>query len=567
MLSPDPPVMMPVRRTDDEDKGAGAPPGVVQWQDPDERDEALSMAAATNVALIRAAATRKIAESRSKGTPSRKNETVDSSAHNLLRQPASQESLAQYPGVPAPPPLNRPLPPLAPRTAPDAQDRTVPNCTLSRPRSLKRDQPHQGHPVTSNVPLKMPNVAPTPTQFFNRHIENVIQEQGPSRSFQLPADVNTDNTTFEYLGLKLGKSFAPPKQYRTRRERVKINNTDQTPVVQLPVGQALGTLPFRSNANGGISPNAPEQYRAPEPRQSASEVQGSKNEAERKQEKHLAMAKRIEQEILDEEEAEREAKEMNAAPMSYRPSAMPGMERVSTQSEKRQPPVRRTSPGRITDRIETFDTDADYMEPIDVIWKKKTVTLLNLVRCIKCHGLMSLYMDLTLTLVIKKIKASCCRVPDGKCVKQTSHSAPNSKWKWKSSSGTEPDPATWRGELYPAIRELEQQLIQEHTLRLAALIPPVADLVLPNAQDDPAGPLGFGFAPQHIALVPERQQEEAGIQNQRRRNVAQGMLPPNLIAPATNGIQVGPMLSPVELAKTLFALREKTAGCWRIRSD
>ncbi|EGT56851.1 hypothetical protein CAEBREN_11563 [Caenorhabditis brenneri] len=161
----------------------------------------------------------------------------------------------------------------------------------------------------------MPNVAPTPTQFFNRHIENVIQEQGPSRSFQLPADVNTDNTTFEYLGLKLGKSFAPPKQYRTRRKRVKINNTDQTPVVQLPVGQALGTLPFRSNANGGISPNAPEQYRAPEPRQSASEVQGSKNEAERKQEKHLAMAKRIEQEILDEEEAEREAEEMNAAPM------------------------------------------------------------------------------------------------------------------------------------------------------------------------------------------------------------------------------------------------------------
>ncbi|EGT56848.1 hypothetical protein CAEBREN_29575 [Caenorhabditis brenneri] len=170
---------------------------------------------------------------------------------------------------------------------------------------------------------------------------------------------------------------------------------------------------------------------------------------------------------------------MNAAPMttvpvkqSYRPSAMPGMERVSTQSEKRQPPVRRTSPGKITDRIETFDTDADYMEPIDVIWKKKTVTLLN--------------------LVSGKSSSTTC---------QCSH----------ASSGE-----------------------------------------LPNAQDDAAGPLGIGFAPQHIAFVPERQQEEAGIQNQRHTNVAQRMLPPNLIAPATNEIQVGPMLSPVELARTFL---------------
>ncbi|EGT36921.1 hypothetical protein CAEBREN_07557 [Caenorhabditis brenneri] len=381
---PDPSVMMPIRRTDDEDKGAGAPPGVIQWQDPDERDEALSMAAATNVALIRAAATRKIAESRSKGTPSRKNETVDSSALNLLRQPASQGSLAQG-------------------------------------------------------------------------------------------------------------------------ERVKASNTDQAPVVRLPVGQALGTFPFRSMANGGISAVAPEQYRAPEPRQSASEVQGSKSEAERKQEEYLAMAKRIEQEILDEEEAEREAEEMNAAPMttvpvkqSYRPSAMPGMERVNTQSEKRQPPVRRTSPGRITDRIETFDADADYMEPIDVIWKKKTVTLPNLVRCIKCHELMSLYMDL--------------------------RHARDKKDK---------------GLLLPAyqVSTIHPQVLALRLAQQAALIPPVADLVIPIAQDDAAGPLGFGFAPHHVALVPERQQEEAGTQNQRHKNVAQEMLPPNLIAPATNGIQ------------------------------
>ncbi|EGT56858.1 hypothetical protein CAEBREN_00437 [Caenorhabditis brenneri] len=127
----------------------------------------------------------------------------------------------------------------------------------------------------------------------------------------------------------------------------------------------------------------------------------------------------------------------------------------------------------------------------------------------------------------------------------------------EKSSGTEPDPATWRGELYPAIRELEQQFIQENMVKAAqqpvnVLMPPVANLVLSNAQDDAAGPLGIGFAPQHIAFVPERQQEEAGIQNQRHTNVAQGMLPPNLIAPATNGIQVGPMLSPVELARTFL---------------
>ncbi|CAL2048121.1 unnamed protein product [Caenorhabditis brenneri] len=66
----------------------------------------------------------------------------------------------------------------------------------------------------------------------------------------------------------------------------------------------------------------------------------------------------------------------------------------STIQKERTAPVRRTSPGKITDRIETFEATVDFMEPIDVIWKKKTVTLPNLVRCIKCHGLMSLYMDL-----------------------------------------------------------------------------------------------------------------------------------------------------------------------------
>ncbi|CAL2048446.1 unnamed protein product [Caenorhabditis brenneri] len=261
--------------------------------------------------------------------------------------PTSQGALAQQPGVPPPPPLNRPLPPLTTRTAPKAQ--AAPNWTLRRPQSLKRDQPHQGHPVAINVPFKMPNVAPTSTRIFPRHIEHLSEEQGPPRRVQLPVDVNPDMTTFEYLGLKLGKSFLPPKQYRTRREGVKTNNTDQAPVLQLPIGQALGTSKLRSSANGGMSAVAPEQLRGPDPFRSnasgstsavlpeqprgseprrepepSNEVRSSKSEAERKQEEHLAMIKRMEQEILDEEEeAEREAEAMNDVPTAPVPRNEP----------------------------------------------------------------------------------------------------------------------------------------------------------------------------------------------------------------------------------------------------
>ncbi|EGT36933.1 hypothetical protein CAEBREN_08852 [Caenorhabditis brenneri] len=145
----------------------------------------------------------------------------------------------------------------------------------------------------------MPNVALTSTRIFPRNIEHLSEKQGPPRR-----------------------------------------------VVQLPIGQALGTSKLRSSANGGMSAVAPEQLRgpdpfrsnasgstsavlpeqprgseprrAPEPRREpepSNEVRSSKSEAERKQEEHLAMIKRMEQEILDEEEeAEREAEAMNDVP-------------------------------------------------------------------------------------------------------------------------------------------------------------------------------------------------------------------------------------------------------------
>ncbi|CAL2034303.1 unnamed protein product [Caenorhabditis brenneri] len=136
-----------------------------------------------------------------------------------------------------------------------------------------------------------------------------------------------------------------------------------------------------------------------------------------------------------------------------------------------------------------------------------------------------------------------------------------------------PDPATWRGELYPAVRELEQQLIQENVSVAKAaqqpadaLMPPVADLVLPNAQDGAvpvpfaAQTTGYGFASQHPATVPEDAQGDAVIQDQQFKNVAQG--PPSVAAATTNGIHVSPMLSSFELARTLVALQQsqQTAG-------
>ncbi|EGT37483.1 hypothetical protein CAEBREN_20064 [Caenorhabditis brenneri] len=401
--------MMPIRRTDDEDNGAGAPPVAIRGMDSQEKDDALSMEVAANVELIRAAATRRIAESQSQRTPSLKNGTA--AQNNFLRQHASQGSLAQQSRVPAPP-LNRPLPPLAPRAAPKEQDWTAPN-SLRRPQSLKRDQPHQGHPVANDVLFKMPNVVPSSTPTFYRHIENVIQEQGPPGSIQLPADVNPDITTLEYVRLMLD-----------RGERAKTK-TSQAPVAQLPVGQALETFPFqtnasegmsavvseqlrgpdpfRRNASGSTSADLPKQRRAPEPRKApeprrepepSNEVRSSKSEAERKRDEHLAVIERMEQEILDEEEeAEREAEAMNAVPtapvpvkQSYRPAAMPG--------PITQRPLFNGAPVRTMESVSTQSANADYMEPIDVIWKQKTVTLPNLVKCIKCHGLMSLYMDL-----------------------------------------------------------------------------------------------------------------------------------------------------------------------------
>ncbi|EGT37436.1 hypothetical protein CAEBREN_20848 [Caenorhabditis brenneri] len=127
-----------------------------------------------------------------------------------------------------------------------------------------------------------------------------------------------------------------------------------------------------------------------------------------------------------------------------------------------------------------------------------------------------------------------------------------------------PDPVTWRGELYPAIRELEQQLIQENMAKAAqqpanALMPPVADMVLRNAQD---GAVPVPIALQFPIMVPRGGQEDEAIQDRQYKKVAQGMLSPNLIAPATHGNQVGPMLSSFELARTLVAPQQsqQTAG-------
>lgn len=329
---PHPPVIMPViRKPATEDKKVApeeiASPSAIREKihmDFEEMDEALRVEAAANVERIRAVAIQRIAESRSQGAQLSNTQiaaqdseilkyvevTADTSALNLLRELPTHEMLVKRQkrsvGVPPPTKRNGPPPPWAPRShrpPPDSmKTRAPPNGHISRPvlrshQSLKRVQPHQGHAITNNVPVKMAAVesrgessvvsSSTPTQHqVKTNVINNIQLNEPKKEEQpeetakkvrIPVGVNPATPCFQYLqSLNPGKPIFRGMQQGYRDRKAKPSGNTNGVVLHLPVqrlqtqppgGQVLGTFPLRRNANGSMTVIFPEERKEPEVRQ------------------------------------------------------------------------------------------------------------------------------------------------------------------------------------------------------------------------------------------------------------------------------------------------------------
>ncbi|EGT45935.1 hypothetical protein CAEBREN_07974 [Caenorhabditis brenneri] len=162
----------------------------------------------------------------------------------------------------------------------------------------------------------------------------------------------------------------------------------------------------------------------PDPAPSAEETQDTRSEAEKNRDAHIALAKEIKQEALDEEEAKNVATAMMAAPkiidnntptapapvkQTSRPARMPGLltqkslyngvqqdttEQVSNQLKKAQQQMKQVTDEIVSNNKKQLEDNANFQQPTKVIWKKKSIIVPEFMRCELCKGLMSLWIDL-----------------------------------------------------------------------------------------------------------------------------------------------------------------------------